>query len=330
MNVVFDLGGTFLRCGVDIGSDRLANVLSVPIAHVATNGSDAGAWQRLFDAMRDYVLGARASFGDPESVVVAFPGPIRGPAQPLCAPTVVRSDATVPDISYVGCGSTTYVINDVSAAAWYFGETTDCERFLVVTVSSGIGSKLYDRARSHRVFDDEPFAGELGHVTVDFTPNAPACDCGGRGHLGAISSGRGIERLARRTAAGDPKSFARSLCAQLAGAGDLISNEAHIVPAARAGDQWVLEVIERASEPLATMLATAFQVCGLQKIYVVGGFANAAGPAYESLLDSAVRKRLAPPAFGTPAAPVVEVRDADNACLYGAAFFARARVFAPL
>ena len=92
-------------------------------------------------------------------------------------------------------------LNDVSAAAWYLSSRTRARRFLVVTVSSGIGSKLFDRDHPAGVIDDPPYAGEIGHVVVDPGDDAPLCGCGGRGHLGAISSGRGTERLARERAA---------------------------------------------------------------------------------------------------------------------------------
>ena len=115
---------------------------------------------------------------------------------------------------------------------------------MVVTISSGIGSKIFDRKHPSGVIDSPAWAGEIGHVIADESPDAPRCDCGGLGHLGAIASGRGIERAARRCAMGEPDSFARSMCAVLYGATAFtLNNEEHIVPAAMSGDKWCLEVI---------------------------------------------------------------------------------------
>lgn len=102
------------------------------------------------------------------------------------------------------------MLNDLSAAAWHLAESTPLNRFLVVTVSSGIGSKIFGRCHPLGVIDDLPYAGEIGHVVVDESSDTLVCDCGGRGHLGAIASGRGIERSARRQAALFPAAFERS------------------------------------------------------------------------------------------------------------------------
>jgi predicted NBD/HSP70 family sugar kinase len=103
-----------------------------------------------------------------------------------------------------------------------------------------------------------------------------------------------------------------------------LTNEGHIVPAAKAGDGWTLSVIREATLPLASVLATAVQLCGLHRIVVIGGFAGAMGKTYETLLDDAIRQYLAPKAFGALDRRFVEVRSlTEEACLCGAALFAR-------
>jgi predicted NBD/HSP70 family sugar kinase len=143
----------------------------------------------------------------------------------------------------------------ISAAAWHVSQTVAARRFMVVTVSSGIGSKIFDRCYPNGVLDDVVYAGEIGHLVVDQTPGAPQCDCGGSGHLGAIASGSGIERQARRLAHSDP-SFLQSACALRFGAtpGNL-NNEEHLVPAARLRDAWALGVVRQCTEPLAQVLS---------------------------------------------------------------------------
>src|SRR5205823_8314994 len=129
-----------------------------------------------------------------------------------------------------------------------------CRRFMVVTVSSGIGSKIFDAGNARGVIDDLPYAGEIGHAKADESDDAPACDCGGKGHLGAIASGRGILRYAKRVAAIDP-AFLQSMCAGHFGAtpGSL-TNEDHLVPAAQLGDPWALNVVRHCTAPLARVL----------------------------------------------------------------------------
>ena len=149
------------------------------------------------------------------------------------APTVAGSTAALPDLQSIlvnRTGRAVHILNDISAAAWQVSTTLAAKRFMVVTVSSGIGSKIFDRSSSQGVLDDVPYAGEIGHLTVDEAPDAPRCDCGGSGHLGAIASGRGIERQARRLAQSDP-AFRQSVCAlQLGGIPETLNNEEHLVP----------------------------------------------------------------------------------------------------
>lgn len=314
MNVVFDLGGTHLRCAVDCGQSELQFV----------ERSKTLFWSAALDEMRSYVMRARSAYGEIHTVVVAFPGPIGAGKTPLCAPTVEGYGIEPLDFALVAGTAKLHVLNDVSAAAWYLGDRIGLDRFLVITVASGIGTKLYDRSRRHAVIDDEPFAGELGHLTVDMSSEAPQCDCGFRGHLGAVASGRGIERFARKCAESDSAAFAASLVSSRGSSARAITNELDLVPAVLAGDAWALSIVTRATAPLAAVLATAVQACGLQRIVVIGGFACALGAAYERLLEDAVRRHLSPQAFGTTDSRIVEVRPAsEETCLQGAASFGR-------
>lgn len=314
MNVVFDLGGTHLRCAVDCGQSELQLV----------ERSKTLFWSAALDEMRSYVMRARSACGEIHNVVVAFPGPIGAGNTPLCAPTVEGYGVEPLDFALVAGTARLHVLNDVSAAAWYLGDRIGLDRFLVITVASGIGTKLYDRSRRHAVVDDEPFAGELGHLTVDVSSDAPQCDCGFRGHLGAVASGRGIERFARTCAESQPAAFAASLVSRRGRDPQAITNELDLVPAVLAGDPWALSIVTTATAPLAAVLATAVQACGLQRIVVIGGFACALGTTYARLLDEAVRKHLSPQAFGTTDSRIVEVRPAwEETCLQGAASFGR-------
>lgn len=320
MNAVFDLGGTHLRCGVDAGSDGLQQVERVRITGLP--------WDAVAAFMRAYVSRSIERFGCPDRIAFAFPGPIDGRGVPLTAPTLGLQSVPV-DLSRVFrgiCEAPVQVLNDVSAAAWYLTENCDAERFIVVTVSSGIGAKVCDRARPQPVLDDAPFAGEIGHLTVDFSEHAPACDCGERGHLGAIASGRGIERHVRAAALRDPDGFRSSLCARSASGPATLTNEAHIAPAARAGDTWTLDRIREATAPLAAVLAPVVQACGLQRVFAIGGFARMAGTPYQTLLEEELLRRFAPARFGNPPSRLVRMPDTDDeVCLRGAAVFARAQ-----
>src|SRR5207247_836890 len=77
--------------------------------------------------------------------------------------------------------------NDVSAAGYRFLRSAD-EDLCVVTVSSGIGNKVFIQGRP--MIGPAGRGGEIGHCRVDASPTAALCNCGEHGHLGAVSSGR--------------------------------------------------------------------------------------------------------------------------------------------
>jgi glucokinase len=194
---------------------------------------------------------------------------------------------------------------------------------MVVTVSSGIGSKIYDRKHSDRVLDSPAWAGEIGHVVVDDSPAAPVCDCGAAGHLGAIASGRGVERYARRAAAAHPAAFDASALASRFGAtaGEL-TNEAHLVPAALAGDPWTLMIVRKATQPLARLLVHTAVATGLDQIIIIGGFALALGDVYRGLLRTEMARYSRYPLVDTALDTMLELGNfADEACLLGAVTF---------
>jgi C7-cyclitol 7-kinase len=322
--LAFDLGGTFLR-GALVGTGETLAALA---KHRLTSlPGEAGVWDRVTDTMAAYEATHRSALAASAPIVVAFPGPVAANATILQAPTVA-GDAAVPDMARalrIRTGRTVHLLNDLSAAAWYLAEYDDARRFLVVTVSSGIGSKLFDRTHPARVLDDPPYAGEIGHFVVDDSDDAVVCDCGGRGHLGGIASGRGIERAVRRHAARDPVAFARSLPAQLA-RGAALNNEAHIVPAAAAGDEWTWGVIERCTRPLARTILAIVMAAGVDRVFIVGGFAQAVRAPYQALLTRLMLDASRYAVMRDRLESLVTVVDADeNACLKGCGAYARAR-----
>jgi len=292
--------------------------------------SPSAVWDCIVSRIDDY--GRRSALlGADDPIAFAFPGPIIGGRTIVAAPTVT-GDAPLPDLAALLEARTArqvYLLNDVSAAAWHLSERLDVRRFMVVTVSSGIGAKTFDRESTSGVIDDVTYAGEIGHCKVDASADAPVCDCGARGHLGAIASGRGTMRLARRVAQADPDGFAASRCVTAYGAtAATIDNERHIVPAIKDGDAWAVDVMRRAMEPLARTLSASIYAFGLERIIVVGGFALEVGERY----IAALREFMDVDAVGSPFAmrsdDIVVLGDAyPDATLLGAATYAR-RFFA--
>jgi len=334
--ILFDLGGTHIRCAVartcnSPTSGTLERRVKRGIPNFLTHSAPATVWDELLQLICHYVMSVADLVGPSDPVIIGFPGPIDSQGRVVAAPTIIGRQVSIPDIRIKVSSATarpTFVLNDMSAAAWHLSSVTDATRFIAVTVSSGIGSKLFDRTSMGGVVDHVPFAGEIGHVTVDSDPLAPLCDCGSRGHLGAIASGRGIERIARRKAQEDELAFASSLCASRFGAiSTKVNNEDHLVPAALAGDAWALDVIRWCTRPLARILTSITVAAGLDRILVAGGFAQSLGPLYVEILRETMETQDSFPGFPVFSSQFIQLcRPDDEVCLLGAATYAHKRL----
>jgi glucokinase len=325
--LVFDLGGTNLRCAV-ARNGSLEEIRSSQVKNFVGGHSPQEIWASLSARIARYHDETASLLPVSAPIVLAFPGPIGPGGEILDAPTLVGAGRPIPDLSAdlaARTGRPVRLLNDVSAAAWCLSARTDARRFLVVTVSSGVGSKLFDRDHPAGVIDDPPYAGEIGHVVVDAGECAPACSCGGRGHLGAISSGRGSERLARETASRNPRAFAESRCVTEFGATPAtLSNEAHFAPAARAGDSWALDVIRTAAEPLARVLVTMITGSGLDRVFLIGGFAESVGAPYLQIVRDLALRFCQYPVLQDRIREMIEFGGAiDQTCLRGAAIYSK-------
>jgi len=334
--ILFDLGGTHLRCAVEhhcgsVSSDTLSHRQKCRIPNFLNARSADEVWDGILRIMSEYVSGINGTVAPGDPIVVGFPGPIDPEGNIVAAPTIIGGAGQLPDFRGRLAALTrrpVFLLNDMSCAAWRLSACTKAKRFIIVTISSGIGSKVFDGGSSIGVIDDKTFAGEIGHVIVDGRENAPLCDCGGRGHLGGIASGRGIERAAIRTAKEAPAAFENSLCVTKFGATETaLRNEDHLVPAALEGDEWALGVVSRCTEPLGRVLAALTAAVGLDLIAVMGGFAQSMGPAYVRILEGTMRNQDHFPGFPKFTSGFIELHPPDDeVCLLGAATYAHKRL----
>jgi glucokinase len=324
--LVFDLGGTHLRSAIADDKASLLNIKKKRIKSFIHNYSPADIWNEIINEIVNYSSDAQSLITKESPIIISFPGPVEFPSRIINAPTVVGNNDAIPDlvekVKHI-TGRQTYIINDVSAAAWYFSNKIDSNRFIVVTVSSGIGSKVFDRGKVKGVLDDVPFAGEIGHIVIDRKNDALLCDCGGKGHLGAISSGRGVERFARIEANRDRINFNKSVCAAtFHGSPDNLTNEDHIVPAAKLGDLWTINVISQCSRPLATILLFLTAAFGLDKVVIIGGFALSLDEIYKCILQKEMADICDYALLSNKIDDLLVMGDADEeACLKGAAVY---------
>lgn len=288
-SLVFDIGGTRTRAGLfDVHARSLIGCAARPTPNHLTRPS--ASFEELSQSLLDHVveLGREVSTGHPiTSVAVGFAGPIDPAGRVLAAPTIWGTSITAPyalgdRLARCWPDASVQVMNDVTAAGYRYLRSAE-ETFCVVTVSSGIGNKVFVGGRP--LVGRSGRGGELGHLQVDSSADAPICECGGRGHLGAVSSGRAALEYAKRRA--------RPLVdAADGGTRDQGSNEEALTNASLAaaflrGEQWAAEVIQHVTAPLGWALAAMRTGIGVERFVLVGGFALALGEPYRALLAQA-------------------------------------------
>jgi glucokinase len=175
--------------------------------------------------------------------------------------------------------STSWVVgNDLIAALWRYARRPQYRLFesmALLTVSTGIGYAVLDRRAAG---GEQMRLVSLGHHTVDRSPSAVACDCGGVGHLTSYASGRGVEARMRETAEADEAGFRRSSLWR-ASAASLRNDD--LVAAVRAGDELALRVLHRSIDYLAAgVVAMLEKETALERVILTGGFLHATAEAY--------------------------------------------------
>ncbi|MET7320319.1 ROK family protein [Streptomyces sp. NPDC005549] len=221
-HVVFDLGGTWFRCGVRRPDGVLEQVTRQPAVNYLSH--PRLSQPELREGLVGYVLTQTQRLAPPASGrsprvsismgaalnghtgVILNAGPLWGPdSQPfdlLGALAARRGDVTW------------FVTNDVTALATYFAHQPKyrkAAKISVLTVSTGIACRTIETAtRTVPLHPLQGIQGEIGHVPVDFhaagDPMRLRCDCGAVAHLNAYSSGRGIPQVMARLghALGEP------------------------------------------------------------------------------------------------------------------------------
>lgn len=191
-------------------------------------------------------------------------------------------------------GLSVSVLNDMTAAAIRYGEDASIpgeRNILVLSVSSGIGAKMYDRVRREVLLEPRGRNGEIGLAIADDSAAALENALGLKGILGNYSSGFTFSSTLRLVAEERPEVFAASkLAKELEDrsvdieAVDRAELNALGVAGVQNGDAFCIEALTSSVRRLARVLQTIILFAAPETIVVTGGFANALGETYLATL----------------------------------------------
>lgn len=146
----------------------------------------------------------------------------------------------------------------------HYGSAKGMKDFIMITLGTGVGSGII--INGQLVYGHDGFAGELGHVIIDRSPNARQCGCGKKGCLEAYCSATGVARTAREWLDNtDEPSLLRKL--------DKISAK-DVNDAARQGDELSIRIFNYTGTLLGQSLADFVNFSAPEAIVLFGGLAR--------------------------------------------------------
>ena len=271
-----------LAAAVDLGGTKIYSVIATEQGEVlgddlrptlAQEGPDAVV-DRIVASVREAAQRSGVEWERVRGIGISSPGPVNpGEGIVTDAPNLPGfHDFPIARLLSEALGKPALLENDANAAAYgelRFGAGRGFRHIVYVTLGTGIGGGLIIDGRIYEGASGA--AGEVGHLIVD--PDGAECNCGNRGCVEALASGRAIEReAAEAVAAGRSEALAR------AAAGGKLTGEA-VHAAAMAGDAAAREIIARAGYYLGLGLAGLLN-CFNPEALILGGGLVAMGELY--------------------------------------------------
>ncbi|MFT5376672.1 MAG: glucokinase [Candidatus Latescibacterota bacterium] len=285
-----------LVLAVDIGGTQFSLALAEPDGRVvrrsvgATDRTGGAQWMiaSLLEKARGLI---KASGGRVKACGIGFGGPVDFAGQRVLSSTHVAGweDLGLSTLIEQELHIPAIVENDANVGAlgeYVFGVGQGSRYMVYYTISTGIGGGIIIDGQIYRGGDGN--AGEFGHgpILVD----GPLCDCGNRGCLESLCSGKSIGDRAQEAVAMHSRKGA--VLRGMAGPGNAIT--ARIVfTAARAGDKLAQEIVEQTCEFLGMSMATTMNSLAPDMI-VVGGGVSKAGKVLLNPLVVQTRRFLMP------------------------------------
>lgn len=288
MTIGVDFGGTAIKIA-EVDGANILRATSIPTPIGASP-----------PAILDAIAGALGVVTpSPPTIGVAIPGEVDATGRCYRLPNVPGFEGLeIARELEVRTGARVVVENDGTAAALgerLFGHGRQHPSFIIVTLGTGIGGGLVLGRKLVR--GAHGFAAEIGHVTVDSRPDAPACVCGNRGCLEAYAG-------------------THALLAEFERNGGTASEIKDVADSARNGERAGLAVFAALADVLAIALNSIQNILDLDAIVFTGGVANSFD-LVEPRLREALRKRCYAKPLGE--VPLLVSELGDKAGVVGAA-----------
>lgn len=283
-----DIGGTTAKLclyGIEGSNEGIECKWSVPTAGGSTPEVLFG---NLVESIKDKCDEYNINMKELAGIGIGIPGPVNEGGEVLgCANlgfgivNVKKIMAEITGVDNIEVG------NDANVAAlgeMWKGGAAGYKDVLMITLGTGVGGGLVIDGRIH--VGSKGAAAEIGHITVE-PDETDICGCGCHGCLEQFASATGVVRMTLKGIESHPESV---LAGKKDEASDTDMNMYNITAkdvfdAAKAGDAYALEIVDRFAKYLGIALSNVANVCDPQ-VFLIGGGVSAAG----SVITDNVRK----------------------------------------
>ena len=283
-----DIGGTNIVVGVlPVQGGEPLGLRRLPTE--AGRGSDFVV-QRVAamveEAIAETVTGHGGTRADVAGVGIGSPGPLnRERGMVLNTPNLGWTNLPLRDLISDAVGLPATLDNDANCATygeWWLGAGRGVNYLVGITLGTGIGGGIVlDGEIVHGASDA---AGEIGHMTIEFTGRK--CKCGNYGCLEAYCSGPNIAARARE---GIEAGYESVLTQLVEGQLDRIT-AAIVYEAVVLNDPFANEVMAETAKILGAGVANIINVLNPEAVVIAGGVTRA-GEHLFAPLRSEVRRR---------------------------------------
>lgn len=286
-HIVLDIGGTNIRAA--IYNQKLTSISKrLTISSPGLNCQSLKTIEIQADLIQKInylIFTIKSQLKVLKRISIAFPGPVDSSGNVIAAPTIWGNSQRIFPLKKILSSLWPHIdiliLNDLSAAGYRYVKR-GYKNFCIITISSGIGQKIFYNGAP--LIGSNYYGGEIGHLRFDLSDRALACECGGVGHLSAISSGRGTVKLLKKLAFEDDNLYKSSLLAYYTNC-NIEQITTHLIAECfKAKDTWTLQALEFASRFIAQAIGMVHLAVGIDKFFLTGGFIRALGENYRQMI----------------------------------------------
>lgn len=339
--IVFDIGGTYFRSAIAIKNEvkKLQQRMAATIHNTPDTHKKDALVAYLVNTARDY-----AKHTNSRRVAISLGAALDGRQGTVygSAPLWGNDNSSFDLLGQLSTDAPEFswhLVNDVTAGLIHYAShmlARNIRKILLVTISTGIASRVFDTRTQEIVLDEFGLQGEIGHIPITLGFEGQVlelnCDCGAKNHIAAFSSGHGLAALTELLIQHKPLLWKTSKLAMWRQ--KLLPEDLALKRSLDEGDAFSSTLLHLATRPIADMLHYALTLDPeIDRIVLTGGVAVNLSTHYMRMLkrhfteqELYLKSRFNPKFFENRLV-IADAREANN--LMGAAIYATTKNKSP-